>query len=367
MIIFAVILMWSVLLFGAVHTYAYTVVNIGILIVACRHFIQWKNNSLTLVFPKTPINNMLLMGVFFIGLYIIPLPQFLIHLLSPESAMINQLSQSPMQCIENNIPLRFGTIALTDFSLRNAWVQYMVYVLFFLGLIQVLDTPKRLKQFSILLILMGAAQSLYGIMQTFGDVNYILWVPKAIFKNERDTSGTFINRNHFAALMTMLMLFAVAYSASLTGRKVTKKTKISAKKKLTRFLSRERQWNQQILIAVAAAVMGLGILFSASRGAMLAFFPGAIVLIMVLTARRTTRKQGLIMVVVCIIIAGFAIFAGEDRTIRRFSFFQENIKDRLRYTERSLELIKDYPLFGVGASNFECAFSKYQSPLDQQV
>jgi len=366
MIAYAIILVWSVLVFGAVHTYAYTLMNIGILIMTCRYCIQKKNNTYTLIFPKTPVNGLLFIFGLFIFLFLIPVPQFLIHLLSPESAIINEMAQSPFLVIGDKHFLRFGTIALSDFPARNAWVQYTIYVFFFLGLLHVLNKPNHLKQFTILLIIMGAALSLYAIIQKFSNSAYILWVPKSIYRTQRDASGTFINRNHFATLMTMLMLLGVTYSASLSGNKIKKK-ELSIKKKLSRFISRERQWNQQILISIASFLMGVSIICSASRGGMISFITGAILLIIALASRKQTRRQGVTMIVICLVIGGFSFFSGEDRIVGRFEQIHVSMKDRLRYFERSIVMIKDYPLLGVGASNFQYAYPKYQSPIDQQI
>ncbi|KPA15279.1 O-antigen ligase-related protein [Candidatus Magnetomorum sp. HK-1] len=367
MIFYTLILFSSLLFFGAVHTYAYTFMNISILILSCRYLIQWKNDCLTLVIPKTSINILIIFFGIYMGLYIIPLPQSLIYTISKESAQMNQIAMPPMILIENNFKVGWGTLAITDYPVRNACMQYCVYVLFFWGLICVLNTPKRLKQFSVILVIIGATQSLYGIIQTFTDPSLILWVPKEIFKNQRDASGTLINRNHFAALMTILMIFSVSFSASLTDRESRQKRNASFKKKLSRFFSHEHQWNQKILFAAAAALMGLGIIFSASRGGLIAAFPGAFVLMIMFSIRKITRKQGIIMIAVCLIIAGFAIFIGENRLINRLDFIQRSMLDRMRYLEKSIELIKDYPIFGVGPSNFEHAFSKYQSSVDQHV
>ena len=365
MYIYTATLIWSVLLFGAVHTYAYTFMNIAILIETCRYSIQKNNHALALVIPKTTINYLFIAFALFILFYILPLPQSWIQILSPESARINQLAQSPMQVVDQ-LPIQWGTIAVSDFPVRNAWVQYMIYVLFFWGLIHALNQPKYVKQLCILLIGIGVLESLYGIFQTFVDPGYILWVPKAYFRNKRDTCGTFINRNHFAALMIMLMLLSIAYSASQADQKSANNRK-SLKRRLSHFFTHEYQWNQKIMGLTAATIMGLGLFFSASRGAVIAVLPGAIILMVALYSRRTTRKQGILIILVGIIIVGYTVFIGEDRLVLRFNAIERAMTDRFRYVEATIDLIHDYPILGVGLSNFEHAFPKYQSIIDRQV
>lgn len=366
MLIYIIILIWSVSLFGAVHTYTYTFMNIGIIIAFCRYCIQWNKTSPQLILPNLKMNAILILFSILILLYIMPLPQSVIQIISPESARMNQLTLSPMQIV-NHVPINWGTIAVSNDPVRLAWMQYMVYVLFFWGLLMVLRQHKNLKHLCFFLITMGAIESLYGLSQTFVDSGYILWVPKALLKNKHDTCGTLINRNHFAALMTMLMLLSVAYSSSQTRSKKATARNISYKRKLAQFFTYEYQWSQKIIGITAASIMGLGIFFSSSRGGVIAALPGIMILVAALSFRKSTRKQGIIIILVGIIIGISTVHIGEDRLIHRFNAIQRAMESRLRYVYSTIDLVRDYALLGVGPSNFVHAFARYQSKKDQQV
>ena len=354
------------LLFGAVHTYVYTFMNISIIIAFCRYSIHWKKKSIRLIIPRLNINYLFILFSILILLYIFPLPQSLIKLLSPESATMNALAQSPMDIVHCK-PLQWGTIAVTNYPVRHAWVQYMVYVLFFWGLLLVLKQKNNINNLCLFLIVIGTIESLYGLSQSFIDSGYILWVPKAFLKNRHDTCGTLINRNHFAALMSMLMLLSMAYSASQTDRQKSSTQHTSFKQKLTRFLTNEYQWNQKIIGITAASIMGLGIFFSSSRGAVIAAFPGVVVLMVALLSRKSTKKQGFVMILVGLILLISTVSIGEDRLIHRFHAIQRAMESRIRYVHSTINLIQDYAVFGVGPANFTHVFARYQSDKDQQV
>ena len=363
---YIIILIWSVFIFGAVHTYAYTIMNIGIILLFCRYCIQWENQSIRLILPELKINYVLILFSIMILIYIMPLPQSVIKIISPESAKMNQFALSPMDVV-NHVSIKWGTLAVTNDPVILAWTQYMVYLMFFWGLLIVLGQHKTLNQLCILLITIGAIESLYGLSQTFVDSGYILWVPKALFKNKHDTCGTFINRNHFAALMTMLMLFSTAYSASQASTTHSSTKNISFKRKLARFFTYEYQWNQKLIGITAASIMGLGIYFSSSRGAVIASLPGIMILVAALSSRKNTRKQGVIMILVGMIIVISTVRIGEDRLIHRFNAIQRAMENRMRYFYSTIDLINDYSLLGVGPSNFIHAFPRYQSKKDQQI
>jgi O-antigen ligase len=340
--------------------------NIGIIFAFCRYCIQWEKQSIQLIFPKLIINCQLILFGLVILLYIVPFPQSFIQILSSESSKMNALSQSPMDIV-NRVPLQWGTLAVTNYPVRHAWVQYMVYLLFFWGLLLVLNQEKKIKQLCLLLIGIGLTESLYGLSQTFVDSGYILWVPKAVFENRHDTCGTLINRNHFGALMTMLMIFCMAYSASQTDRKKISTRHTSFKRKLARFLTNEYQWNQKIIGITSASIMGLAIYFSSSRGAVIALFPGIVVLIVAFSSRKNTKKQALLMILVGLIILVSTVKIENDRLIQRFHAIQRAMESRMRYVHSTIDLISDYAILGVGPANFTHAFARYQSSKDQQV
>ena len=50
--------------------------------------------------------------------------------------------------------------------------------------------------------------------QTFSGYDHIWWYQKAA--HEDAVSGTYVNRNHFAGLMEMVMVLAVLYAAALS-------------------------------------------------------------------------------------------------------------------------------------------------------
>ena len=81
------LLIFAPLAFGAVHVWAYSVIQLGVLLLLALWFVDRLivSNTSTLTWVKTPVNLMMIILVGFILFQIIPLPPFLLALLSPKT------------------------------------------------------------------------------------------------------------------------------------------------------------------------------------------------------------------------------------------------------------------------------------------
>ena len=92
-IIYSIVLIVSVLLFGAVHTYAYTFMTLGVLIgslVLLKKCIKknMKSGVYELQLPASSLYFAFFILLVFIFLQTVPLPDFLIKFISPESLVV---------------------------------------------------------------------------------------------------------------------------------------------------------------------------------------------------------------------------------------------------------------------------------------
>jgi O-antigen ligase len=121
-----------------------------------------------------------------------------------------------------------------------------------------------------------------------------------------------------------------------------------------------------------ALVLAIGVIFSRSRGGILAmvfslFFIG------LLAQLKTTRRAwtaGLFVFLIC--LAGYAIWIGLDPVLARFELLREpgylQFEGRITIWKDSLHLVRDFPLIGSGLGTFGVAFRRYQaSMLDNMV
>jgi O-antigen ligase len=372
-ILYLTMLVVAVLLFGAVHTFAYTFVFLGILtgsllLVATnikkssspekKYYFRWVMAGMTPLF---------FLFLALLLLQMTPLPDWLLLNLSPESKAVWNHSlpaaSSPSQGATQDI---WFTLAPYVYPVRMSLVRWICYFLFFIGLVQTLNSRRRIETAVILILVLGCFEVLYGIVQTFSGMDKIWWYNAG--HDARSVHGTYLNRNHFAGFMEMGIVLAVMYAGAFVGglRKKSSQAvrKYDLKAKILKFFSGERAYTKRFLIIFAGVIMGTGLILSASRGGIIASAVALLVMGLLLFSRKKQRKKGVLVLALFLLTSIYALAAGIDYTVDRFRDFDISMEDRERYSQRTTALFNDYQPAGVGAGSFGYAFPKYQDPKD---
>lgn len=201
----------------------------------------------------------------------------------------------------------------------------------------------------LLLILLGALEALYGLVQSIGGVDYI----GSYFRNRgRIATGTLINRNHYAALLNMILPLGLGMLAtSVAGRR---------RDDQPRSETLARTW----IVLLGSSLMGVAVLLSLSRGGTLSLLLTLLFLgmLLVLGRRRLSRRRlsGAAIAVLVFTIAGMGAAIGVEALLERFGHLEQGLS-RVAVYRDSLELIRDHPGRGVGPGMYRWRFHPYQS------
>jgi len=195
------------------------------------------------------------------------------------------------------------------------------------------------------LILIGVLEAFLGLLQFFVSPG---WIFGYVNESSR-TSGTLINRNHFAGLMEMLLPVAFGHAY------------ISAR--------RFGEFARPYLYLLATAFMGLALLFSVSRMGIFSFLTTLCFCTVVLQWRKSQGSVGTRLALgMGALLAAGALWIGVDIIIERYSelvgddaFFREG---RLVIYADAAKMIMANPL-GVGTGNFQDRFRQYQTIRSQ--
>lgn len=371
--IYLVILIISPLLFGSEHTYAYTLMALGILTGALLLVIKnirkdLKTGTYRFQLPNTSLNILFLIMTGFLILQVIPLPDCIIRILSPEAWVVQQKSIPA-----SNIAVHQGQsniwVSLSPYyyPVRMSIIRFIVYGLFFLGLIQLLNSRKWIELTIFLILILGCFEAIYGLAQTFSGSEYVWWYKKTRYLG--DVTGTYINRNHFAGLMEMCILLAAGYAAGLSerrrNRKGVLKPKLALRAKISKYLSGEQRLNKRVLVLFAGVVIGIGLFFSASRGGMLATAGAMLCMSLLFIFRKAHRRNGVVVLLLFLIIAVYCLHIGVEYPIGRFEQFYESFEARSRFARKTLDMYEDYKSTGIGLGNFRYAYPRYQAVEDR--
>jgi O-antigen ligase len=213
---------------------------------------------------------------------------------------------------------------------------------------------RTLGAFGLAVLIFAGSMGLFAILQFASGTHRIYGIvetPGGLF-------GPYVNPDHFAGLMEMLIPVAVLYIAGRRGR-----------------LSLEASvWR---VIAVTLALASL--LLSGSRAGLLAL--SAEILIATIALRgagaRTTERRRLAMAAAVTLFAGLMLFAYVDpgwvaKKLGSVAYVNSAwanwAGDRKSMTLDSLRMWRAHPVLGVGLGDFETAYPRYQSfPSDMWI
>jgi len=278
----------------------------------------------------------------------VPLPEGLAALLSP--VRMEWVRQS-----RELLGAAAGPVAISYAPAQSLawWAFLLALALLFAALSRQLADRRFLTGTLWLLLAVAVFEAFYGILQALVPNLGVLWVTylKAGMGNAR---GTYINRNHFAGFIEMLLPLMLGFALS--------RVRWHGKPSFRRLLHSERL-HQHLLMALALVLMALALLFSKSRAGITGLFIGLFVFFSLVRAGTHDMPRGVWWMsgffVALTLVYGWHI--GYGPIIERFLALEHGIS-RLDYWHDSLPMIAAHP-FGIGPAAFETVFPLYNASM----
>ncbi len=190
------------------------------------------------------------------------------------------------------------------------------------------------KRVLLFLVGLGLYEAFVGLVQSIGG-----WQAHA--------TGTYINRNHFAGLLNMMIPLAIGALYATYPRKGSK--------------LRSEGYAWAWIVILVSGFMGVAILLSLSRGGTLCLLAGVAFVAVLLSANRRRGAKSVsawAATILIVTVVSLGLWIGIDALLLRFA--EENPgTDRIAVYRSSLKLIADYPL-GVGPGMYQWYFRPYQ-------
>ncbi len=342
------LLIFTPVAFGSIYYWAFSLMELGILLI----LILWAIHSLiskdqsTIPIPHTSFITILLSIFLFLILFqMVPLPTSIIKLISPKTYEIR--STLSLEPLTSNLTLSF-----VPFLTQIEFLKWLTLSgLFFFLLFWRIPSGHLIHSFFPLLILIGVGESLYGIFEFFSGHKHVLHLDMASWISS--VTGTFVNRNHFAGYLLMVIPLSTGYLFYREARSG----------------EGPRSWRERLssldgktlLIGFGILVMILGLILSASRmgiASLLLSFT-----LMSLLFRNPEKRGRFSRTTLLLLALGilWAIWIGIDAVVSRFFTSHEDLKTRWEFWSATMNIFKDYPLFGSGLGTFLQIFPMYRT------
>jgi O-antigen ligase len=225
-------------------------------------------------------------------------------------------------------------------------------VALFFCVLALTTSASRLKTMLGLLLLVGFAEALYGLLIYFGGDELGMWSPG---QAQVTVSGTYVNQNHFAGLMEMTIPVGMGLLLSVRPDH----GKLTGLKEIIRFLS-AFVLGQRGVILFCILVMTAALIMTNSRGGAGALLIGVTVAIAIAVMKKGIRarelKVGLLasaLVVIAVSWLGSGQFAERLQTTGLAS-------DRGDLRELTYNMIVDAPVVGAGLGTYRWVLPSYK-------
>lgn len=243
------------------------------------------------------------------------------------------------------LQLVFRTTSYAYFT-RTEILKISAYAVLFFLATQVFRKRSDLTGLAWFLILLGFGVSLFGIAQHFTSDSKIYWM--RALPNGGDLFGPFVNRNHFAGFVELV----VPVGLGLMVFRGLRRDVFPLATLLT-------------IIPVSALIL------CGSRGGIVSFLFELGVLAILVRSRRS--KEGPQMAAVAIVaLAAIALIAwiGAGKAIERFSTLPKSdtsLARRGSMARAAAEIVRDHPIFGAGLGTLVAVYPRYETFYDGRV
>jgi O-antigen ligase len=243
-----------------------------------------------------------------------------------------------------------SSLSLDPYLTRMAVIQLVIYFVFFAAALRFVNSEARVRKIVTLIVVFGGINAFFAILQRLANTDGIYGIRPTV---QAVSFGSFINEHHFAAFMEMCL----GITLGVLFGKATKQDK-------------------RVLLIIAASLMGIGLLFTGSRGGYLSLFAVvAFAGLMNLPAKRSDGEEGSlirrhgalaggILTAVAVVIGSILFLGANDSLMRGVGiadFSGDFSMGRTHFWYVALQIFRDYPIFGAGLDAFGTAFPRYDS------
>ncbi len=286
------------------------------------------------------------------SLQLVPLPPAVIGLLSPETlASYERLAPEVLD--------GWVTLSLYPHASAMALACTAGLMLCFFLVVHTVRTPRHAAPLIGALLAAGVLQCLYGLQQTASGAPHVFWYARTV--HLKAVTGSYLNKNHLAQFLGMLIPLTLVSALSLVNRA---RQESRSTRGLPDLLSKRSAVLSMVLLGFLV-VLTIGLCGTLSRGGILSVAVAAVALLVGLGLLCGLRRAtiGLSALVFCLL---GALAVGSLHTVAKrledaLSGRSATWADRVDLMASGFDQLRDFPLFGTGGGSFRFAFERYQS------
>lgn len=253
------------------------------------------------------------------------------------------------------------TISAAPHQTVSQLLALVTYLTAFYLVIAICADHRAKKRLVLALLTIGVFEAFYGLVQYLTGWQQILFYAKKFYLE--DATGTYINRNHFAGMLEMILPFAVIFAVQCVWR--LRQAPPSETAHAKRLLS-SPELPFLLFWVFIAAVLFAALVSSHSRMGILSSLISLIaVLALAGTSRLPAKTRVAVGALFLLGLVAVAIWVGSDPAITRFETLNDQYthpgQDRLSIWRDTLHLIGRHPVLGSGLGSFATVYPSVET------
>lgn len=349
------VLVFTPLPAASVHEWSILVVQLTVIIMLGAYILmESKPRIPPLLSQHLEVPAYLLGGFFALVIFqIIPLPKFLVKILSPQTFYFYK------EFSGNFSEMNFLSISVIPSQTISEGLEVLAYAALGFLIVRTITQRKQIMRIFSVMLAMGIFQAIYGFFEFYSKNPSILFYKKVHYLD--CVTGTFVNRNHLSGYLEMII--PVSVGLIIARIDLFNWAGLRWKDKLMRISERGLSW--VVLMSLGIVGMALAIVFSKSRSGIFILLFSFILLAGLAGLyynREDDEKKKIrnFLKILFLVIVIFSMYLGIEATMERFSL------DRLLHENRpvvwgnTIEMILDFPIFGSGLGTFGSVYPAYE-------
>ena len=248
--------------------------------------------------------------------------------------------------------LTVGTVTPRQ-TLASALV-FVGYAAVYLLVVQTMRTRRQIGRLVRALLAIGALMAFLGLLDYLtGQVWLLVWREHPFGGR---LSGTFVNPDHLAAWLVMLIALGLGWVSARAGGP---RSSASLRALLTVREVRE-QAARRYLPLLAVLVMAVALVFTLSRGGLVNVVAALLALILLLGAVGRARRSLVLTGVLLVAVVAYAGWIGVGPLLARLSQAPEGTAGRVQQYVASLPMLREFPILGVGLGAYRDIYFRHQ-------
>lgn len=328
----AALLLFTPLAFGTVQTWAISILELGCLAMAAVWLVGFAigGEGVRLRFP---------LGIPIVLFSTLVFAQLLPHILGMMPSLDN-----------GSVWQKLGT---TNFFLtKTAFIKVLCYVALYLCLVNIMTSRRQIVRVLMTVVLIGFGVSFLGLLQRISGTHKLFWLIPA---RSNRFMAAFINENHFAGYMELIIPLSIAFVLRYLLR---------IKESGWRGVLASDDLHKAILFSFLSIIMIVSVAVSQSRGGLIGLLGSLVAIAILLLSRQLHRRRAWVIVALMTLSFLMLVWLGLSDLLKTWGTLSDipadsSFKRRIEVSEDTWRASKDYPIWGSGLGTFETVYPAY--------